>query len=355
METTQNKNNTLQVLRGLAIIVVLIHHSISRTNVGLVLQSIDDILICFHMPVFFIIAGYLYQNKINKYESMKKGRFLLAKAKHLLVPYVFWTVLLWCGVQIANSLNSSISQKMISIGFVPMSIKGLFVGLLTYEEYYTEHLWFLYVLFLYFLVHSFLGNAGSTRTCMVIGILGGLLTCYIQMPNIVERFFIWFVFFVAGRYIADQGEVKSWLENKAHICLIYILLGFVLLSAIRLVLSFSSYGISPYILRLLKQVVKYTIGFFGVLLLYLALTFLERKWSRVADFVKNIGDYSYDIYLMHNPYIVALGCTVLSSILGLNPLVTIIVATVAGIAIPMIVSKFVIKRFNLLSKIMLGR
>ena len=46
---------------------------------------------------------------------------------------------------------------------------------------------------------------------------------------------------------------------------------------------------------------------------------------------------------------------VLSSILGLNPLVTIIVATVAGIAIPMIVSKFVIKRFNLLSKIMLGR
>ena len=76
METTQNKNNTLQVLRGLAIIVVLIHHSISRTNVGLVLQSIDDILICFHMPVFFIIAGYLYQNKINKYESMKKGRFL---------------------------------------------------------------------------------------------------------------------------------------------------------------------------------------------------------------------------------------------------------------------------------------
>lgn len=79
METTQNKNNTLQVLRGLAIIVVLIHHSISRTNVGLVLQSIDDILICFHMPVFFIIAGYLYQNKINKYESMKKVDSFLPK------------------------------------------------------------------------------------------------------------------------------------------------------------------------------------------------------------------------------------------------------------------------------------
>ena len=122
METTQNKNNTLQVL---AIIVVLIHHSISRTNVGLVLQSIDDILICFHMPVFFIIAGYLYQNKINKYESMKKGRFLLAKAKHLLVPYVFWTVLLWCGVQIANSLNSSISQKNDKHWLRPNEYKGL--------------------------------------------------------------------------------------------------------------------------------------------------------------------------------------------------------------------------------------
>lgn len=127
------------------------------------------------------------------------------------------------------------------------------------------------------------------------------------------------------------------------------------MSVVRLTFASFDLEINLYVLTFLKQAVKYVLGFLGVLLLYLLSTYIERMWSNVAGVIKNIGDYSYDIYLMHNPYVVALGCTVLSSVLGLNSLLTIIIATAAGIAIPMIISKFVIRRFNILSKIMLGR
>ncbi len=355
LENASQRSITLQMLRGLAIIVVLIHHSISRTGGWVILHGIDDILICFHMPVFFIIAGYLYQNKISKYENMGKGRFLLAKAKHLLVPYVFWTVLLWCGVQVANSISTSVSQRMISIGFGPMSIKNLIVGLLTYEEYYTEHLWFLYVLFLYFLVHTLLGKTGSTKWCLIIGMICGFLCGYVQFPNIIERFLIWFVFFAFGRFIANRKGLGKDERKKKTGMTAYVLVIFAILSCVRLVLENVDLGINIYILVPLRQAIKYALGFWGVYLLYLLAAFIERKLSKIARIIKNIGDYSYDIYLMHNPYIVALGCTVFSSILGLNPLLTIIVATVAGVIIPMLISKFVIRRFNSLSKIMIGR
>lgn len=322
---------------------------------GGVLQSLDDILICFHMPTFFIIAGYLYQNKIGKYESMGKARFLIAKAKHLLVPYVFWTVLLWFGVQVANNISTSISQSMISIGFGPMSFKSLIVGLLTYEEYYTEHLWFLYVLFLYFLVHSFLGKTGCTGGCLITGVVIGILSCYVQMPNIIARFLLWFVFFSFGRYVAVWKKLEIWSKYIKYRHLISILLSFVILSVARLTFVSFDFGINLYMLTFLKQAVKYALGFLGVLLLYLLSTYIERKWRKVTGVIKKIGDFSYDIYLMHNPYIVALGCTVFSSILELNPLLTIIVATVAGLTIPMLISKFIIRRFNILSKIMIGR
>lgn len=93
-----DKDNTLQVMRGIAIVLVLVWHSISQVNRDPVLNGVGQIIICFHMPVFFVIAGFLFEKGLTKY--IKNGRitFLKKKAKHLLVPYIFWTVLLWAGV-----------------------------------------------------------------------------------------------------------------------------------------------------------------------------------------------------------------------------------------------------------------
>lgn len=51
-------NETIQIMRGIAITVVLVRHAIAQVNAGIILTALEQIIICFHMPIFFVIAGY---------------------------------------------------------------------------------------------------------------------------------------------------------------------------------------------------------------------------------------------------------------------------------------------------------
>lgn len=105
---------------------------------------------------------------------------------------------------------------------------------------------------------------------------------------------------------------------------------------------------------LLLQLDKYLVGFCGVFLIWV----IARSMSiadRAREALKTVGDYSFDIYLMHNPYFVAVSAIALNKILGLNLYVTIIVAMLIGIAVPMVISWFVIRRVKWMSSVMAGR
>ena len=47
------KVSTLQVMRGIAIILVLVWHSISQVNRNPVLNGLGQIIICFHIYISF--------------------------------------------------------------------------------------------------------------------------------------------------------------------------------------------------------------------------------------------------------------------------------------------------------------
>ena len=187
------KSNTIQLMRGIAIIIVLLHHSISLISGGdgTVLNHLDSLIICFHMPTFFIISGYLYEKGLVRGKATFSS-FVIGKAKRLLVPYAFWTVFLWGGVQIGNRIASSF---MIDIGFPPMSIMKLLLNLLTYEVYYVELLWFVYVLFLFFVVHYLIGEIGNKKWFVGLCLLLGFSTLFLPYPNVINRFLLWSAFF----------------------------------------------------------------------------------------------------------------------------------------------------------------
>ena len=63
----------------------------------------------------------------------------------------------------------------------------------------------------------------------------------------------------------------------------------------------------------------------------------------------------YILYLMHNLYCVAFSVVVMNGFLGVSSYATVIFATVLGIVIPMIVSRFKIHNNRLLSTVMISR
>ncbi len=98
---------------------------------------------------------------------------------------------------------------------------------------------------------------------------------------------------------------------------------------------------------------KYLIGFLGVMIIYYIADMLNK--TRTNRLIRYIGDYSFDIYLMHNPYCVALSAIVLNKMMGISAYISVISATAIGIALPMAASKFIIRKIKPLAVVMIGK
>lgn len=337
-----DKDSRLQVMRGIAIVLVLVWHSISQVNRNSVLNGLGQIIICFHMPIFFVIAGFLFEKGLAKY--LKNGRmvFLKKKAKHLLMPYVFWTVLLWAGVNGALFVMPSTVNKLSLLGFPPMTVIEMLWGILTYENYYTQHLWFLYVLFAFFVINIFLPKKGKSWTVFVLWVGIGFVSVCVDLPNILERIMLWGCFFCIGRIVCEKPLILQRISGGRVAFL------FICISVLRL-LSYSVSG--SMMIRLGVQIIKYAEGFLGVCVIYSLAKLLE---NNVFLNLKTIGDYSYDIYLMHNPYIVALTSIILNKGLRINSYITIVAAVSMGIALPICASRHAIRNIPFLAEVLLG-
>ena len=72
----------IDVLKGLGIILVVVGHITYN-------QLLVKTIFMFHMPLFFLIGGWLHSTELSQ------GKFLKAKARSLLVPYLIFLVILW--------------------------------------------------------------------------------------------------------------------------------------------------------------------------------------------------------------------------------------------------------------------
>ena len=83
---------TLYVL-GIALVLIGHSHSSNRSAYeGTLLFYTVFFIYTFHMPLFFFLAGFLFQNS-DALQRRGCGPWLGAKALRLLVPYGFWTLL----------------------------------------------------------------------------------------------------------------------------------------------------------------------------------------------------------------------------------------------------------------------
>lgn len=105
----------LDMAKGFTILLVVIGHSIPNASFA------NSIIFSFHMPFFFIIAGYTLNTK------KEFSEFFAAKVKRLLLPYFFtvlFDVLFW--VLIGRALTNDISNLFANFSY---SCKSYAIGL----------------------------------------------------------------------------------------------------------------------------------------------------------------------------------------------------------------------------------
>ena len=77
-----NRDKTLDIVKGVGIILVVLGHSYTFSN------WLTQLIGAFHMPCFFMVSGILYRMQFDR-----KGNCvfrLRSKAKTLLIPWLFW-------------------------------------------------------------------------------------------------------------------------------------------------------------------------------------------------------------------------------------------------------------------------
>ncbi len=226
----KTRDNFIDIIKIYAcVLVVLGHFFPSMTESGIVpatnfFQWFDLTVYYFHVPLFFICSGYLFQkySKVNTFSEWKSN--IIKKFIALGVPYLVFSTITWVLKTVfSSSVNMQVQGYFESIFLAPIS-----------------PYWYLYALILVFFVTLTFGNKKVAYIALSVSLVLKVITFLpidinVYAVDIVMQNEIWFVI----------GMCLCYYELPKHFCNKISLVFAVLLSGTFIVCSilFYTYGV----------------------------------------------------------------------------------------------------------------
>ena len=282
----------LDELRALAILLVLLAHTIQFFPVNIDYLTSPTLLSYLSVsrmgvPLFFMLSGALLIGKEYSLATFFKKRF-----KRVLIPAIFWYIVLFLTVAAANGYNFNMIYDWINQAPFPWfvcAIIGIYLVIPIFSSFIKEY-----------------GMRGA-EYCLFIWFILIILTTY----NLSEDYYVNLIFNNFGLYIG-YAVLGYYLTNKdfriySLPMMIFNLIIFIVTLAISIYYAFNfSHVVYIYSVSVIVQCI--TLFLFLRYLSKYALFKPKKILSKVHEFVKNswIGSLiyflsisSYTIYLMH--------------------------------------------------------
>lgn len=314
-----SRETYLDIAKGIGIFLVVVGHCIpdaSSVN-GIsspLMRIIFHVIYSFHMPLFFFISGFLFSASKdtlkNKYKSIYK------KAKRLIVPYVF-VGLCYAPLKL---LLSQFANK-------PYNIHDLWKMLIGINP--DGELWFLYALFVISVIAIIVEGVNS-KIILLISLIVTLNNSFlIIVTNHAFYFFL-------GAYI--RNNTCCLFDKNLKIASLHFI---VFVSANLMQKIFGYYPVG-HILTAVS----------GIYLTLFISELLANIHNKATVILTTLGLYSMDVYILSDiikiPFRIILW----------NKLhlyyVTFFVCTFLSLLLSYYISKLVIRKNNLLKKLILG-
>lgn len=303
-------------------VLVVLGHAISDTVMDNPLFSrLFYFIYSFHMPLFFFISGYCGSKVIKCDTISNKCKYIQSRFARLMIPYCFIGV---CYIPLKVVLAKHASA--------PVSLSGVLFEMLKGNNPNFQ-LWTLYALFFTALIMCVLANQ-KDREILMIAIFGILQILSVRFPSgIVKNILFELPFFYAGIMCKNH----NWLAGKLNIGVGMTALALLVIINCLVVLSGEHY-------------LKIATGYFGIV----ASFFVAMQITKTAcnPFV-TIGKYGMDIYILANAVQVAIRIVFLRA-LGVNGIVCCVLSTVLGVFVPIIISKYFVRKHSWTRKLVLG-
>ncbi|MDO4197481.1 MAG: acyltransferase family protein [Erysipelotrichaceae bacterium] len=289
-ELSENKKtyfDQIDILKGIAIFLVVLGHSIIVYPIDLHQYDFCDFLYRWlssvHMPLFFLISGFLFSYKQNY------GKYILGKVKRLVVPYVVFNAI--------NIFPRAFLQNFIN--------KTRDIGESLYEVvFYGGDYWFLYTLFIIFFIYPIIYRIIHEKKDRTISVLLIDFVVYLLMPDIgiftLKKVVYYLLFFMAGNIIRDYigDKIFNLKINKG----------------IKLIAMAVLLGLWIFMMGTDFIFSELVVGIIGCCFFVL---FVQCDLS--INIFKNFGKYSLQLYLLNGVWLV-ISRTIIVKILGVtNP------------------------------------
>lgn len=266
----------------------------------------------FHMPLFFMISGYLLSYK-GYLRDRTYGQFILSKVKRLLIPYLIINSIAWLAMLVWQIIQGSIS---ITITEILMSFIKPRTNALTY-------LWFLFALFLVFLASPLLEKLLDFKKPICVLITVVLCVVLYIMPLNTEYFALSdlhkdLLFFVFG-CLLGQIEFEKFVSMMTKYRILFII-GAITTSAVALIWYEQT-----------KMLHFIPCGF--ILSAFLSVFVCAKE---IPPFFEKLASCSFGIYIMHWPVMMATRI-LFHSILNDGVALTAIAMCLFGYIIPILV------------------
>ncbi len=193
----------VDTFRGLSITLVVIGHVIGGLAMASFVSERDQdwlwslykTLYTFRMPAMFLASGFFAAR------SIRKGipRFLGAKTRTLLYPYLLWSLMGWGIHQLGSSLTNTTPDPWGPLKLLIDPLQGV---------------WFLYVLFLVMVGYGAWMSRGDHRISFLVAsgllfLMNGFLG---PGPILIDLVAQYAIFFGIGLVVADHLErIRGWM------------------------------------------------------------------------------------------------------------------------------------------------
>lgn len=281
------------------ILVVLGHFFQSMTKANILPENnlygwFNTTIYYFHVPLFFICSGYLYQkySRVNSAGSWCKN--VAKKALALGVPYATFTTATWVLKKVfSSSVNDQIGGLGDTLFFHP-----------------TAPYWYLYALFFIFLVTPTFSSAKAVAVGIIISLAAKVLILTGTGYEIyaVSTFLSNEIWFVLGMSIcAFNVQLKDRKVQGTIYGLLFIIL-----------------SILVYTAEIGGAATSFAMGLLACVAVILIVAGFEEKFGRGMDF---LAKYTMPIFLMHTLFAaplrsvlmkVGIGNAVIHVVLGLG-------------------------------------
>ena len=259
-------------VKVIACILVVLGHFFQSMTLANILPDNDlyrwfiTTIYYFHVPLFFICSGYLYQkySKVNSVGDWCKN--VKKKALALGVPYATFTVATW-------------TLKKIFSGNVNREIGGFSETLFLHP---TSPYWYLYALFFIFLVTLTFNSVKAATVGLIVALVakvliltGGGYSVYAISTALSNE--IWFV--LGMGICAFDVRLKGRKVQGTILGLLFIILSIVVYTA-----------------KISGSVISFVMGLLACVAVILMVADFEEKFGNSMDFLTK---YTMPIFLMH--------------------------------------------------------